>query len=612
MPTENLGTEQYRWDLSVFYSGIDDPQIDVDVQKLVDMEKSFFDSYKGKLGEKLGSALTDYAEIEVLGSKLAYLGLRLSLNTGDTAAQKKSADVDSTLSQAYGEYMTFFSLELVALDDSVLKKLYAEDPVVARHRPFIEFERVFKDYYLSEPVESALNKRASFGVGNWAEFASEFESDLRITYKGQQKTLTEASKFLTDSKDRTERAEIHRLINEALKGVYAKYVAQTLYMITGAKAVETKERGYKHPMDVRNKSNQISDSVVDALHKAVTDVGGPLSQRYYRLKKKLLGLDVLKWSDRNAPLPFADDSKIPFDEALKTVLAAYESFSPTLANIIRSMADDKKLDVAIAPGRRSGAFSTTFILPGSKVESFVFMNYVGSRHDVGTLAHELGHSVHFVLSGEAQGPLMFGAPIAYAETASVFGEAVTLDYLKKQLVEKNDKKALVVLLADKIEDTINTVIRQICFSNFERRIHGMDASYTIWSEPRKNSVQELNEIWMETTKEFYGADADIFTYEDSEHYWSYIPHFRSPFYVYSYAFGQLLTHSLYAQREHFGDKFEPLYLDLLRAGGTKDAVELLKPFNLDPSKEQFWIDGINVGLGAMVAELEKLCEDLDK
>jgi oligoendopeptidase F len=611
MTETNLGTENYRWDLSLFYSGVDDPQIDTDVQDLIGMEKSFFESYKGKLRERLGSALADYAKIDMLSAKLAYFNLRLSLNTGDSAAQKKIADISRILTKANGDYMTFFDLELVKLDESVLEKLYATDPVVAKHRPFIQFERIFKDNYLSEEVESALTKRASFGVGNWAEFCDEFESDLHITHKGEEKTLTEAHKFLSDSKDAAERAEVLRLINDALKGIYAKYSAQTLYMIAGQRAVENKERGYKHPMDGRNKGNQISDDVVEALHKAVTEVGGPISQRYYRLKKKLLGLDVLKWSDRNAPLPFADNTKIPFDDALRTVLTAYESFSPTLANIGREMVARKRFDVPVSKGRRGGAFSMTLMLPGTTVESFIFMNYVGSRHDVATLAHELGHSVHFMLSGPVQGPLMYHAAMAYAETASVFGEAVTVDYLKKQLLEKGDKKALIVLLADRIEDTINTVIRQINFSNFERRLHGMDETYTTWHEPKKNSVEELNAMWMQTTKEFYGPDGDIFTYENSEHYWSYVPHFHSPFYVYSYAFGQLLTHSLYAQKDHFGATFEPLYLDLLRAGGTKDAVELLKPFNLDPTNEQFWIDGINVGLGAMVTELEKLCEDLE-
>jgi oligoendopeptidase F len=204
---------------------------------------------------------------------------------------------------------------------------------------------------------------------------------------------------------------------------------------------------------------------------------------------------------------------------------------------------------------------------------------------------------------------MFHAPMAYAETASVFGETTMFNFLLEEARKTNDKEKIKALLTNKIEDEINTTVRQISFSNFERRIHGMDKEYKTWSEPRKNSVEDLNKIWMETTREFYGEEGEIFTYENMQHLWSDIPHFHSPFYVYSYAFGQLLSQSLYAQKDNFGDKFEPLYLDLLRAGGTKDAVELLKPFDLDPTKEQFWIDGINSGLGAMVSELEELLKD---
>jgi oligoendopeptidase F len=238
------------------------------------------------------------------------------------------------------------------------------------------------------------------------------------------------------------------------------------------------------------------------------------------------------------------------------------------------------------------------------------MNYLGSNKDVMTLAHELGHGVHGILAGEAQGPLMYHAPIAYCETASVFSEMTTFTLLKDRLVKSGDKNSLLALIMSKIDSMINTVVRQIGFSNFERRLHGMDESYSTWSEPRKRSVEELDAIWLKTAQELYGKEGDIFTYENTSHLWAYIPHFHSPFYVYGYAFGELLTQTLYAQRARLGAKFEPLYLDLLRSGSTKDVVELLAPFGLDARSDTFWNEGIAASLGALIEEAERMSGEM--
>lgn len=607
MSKDNLGTEQYRWDLSVFYSGVDDPQIDKDVETLIEMERKFNANYKGKLNEKLGSAIKDLIEIDMLSSKFAYLGFRQNLDVNDAATKAKSAEIDRKLSQTWGELMIFFYVELMKLPDTDIEKQYS-DPIVAKHKPFIEHERMFRENYLSEEVESALTKRSPFGPGSWSEFYDDAEDGIEVEHKSDKKTLTEALNILTESKDANERAEILASINKALSGSFAKYSAQNLYMVAGSKAVETKERKYKHPMDSRNKQNMIPDEVVEILHKTVTEVAAPIAQKYYRLKAKMLGLEKLKWSDRNAPLPFHDDSKVPFPEALALTIKTYQDFSPTLAQIIQGLVDSKQVDAPAQKGKRSGAYNSMVILPGNNIKSFTLLNYLGSKRDISTIAHEFGHAVHGMLAAPIQGPLMFHAPMAYAETASVFGEKIMFNSLLKQAKQSGNKEELLALLTSKIEDEINTVVRQISFSNFERRIHGMDASYSKWEEPRRNSIEDLNNIWLTVTKEFYGSNGDIFTYDNAEHLWSYIDHFHRPFYVYSYAFGQLLSQSIYAQKDKFGDKFEPLYLDLLRAGGTKNAVELLKPFNLDPTKEQFWIDGINTGLGAMVLELESLID----
>jgi oligoendopeptidase F len=600
-------TEQIRWDLSILYTDIADPRLDSDLSELTAMAKHFSLTYKGKLAELLGGAIRDYSEIEMLSGKItSYLFLRESTDLTNAAIKAKHAGFQRELSALRGEHLTFFELELVQLSDDTLKTFYARDLVVSKHRPWIEHIRTFKRHFLTEPVESALMKRSPFDSSSWSDFFDEVEADLNFEFRGGMKNLTEMMHLIAESKDAAERAEALQCVNGGLAGPFAKYAAQTLYMVAGLKAVEDKERGYAHPMDLRNKANRIPDSVVNVLHNAVTTLGGSLSRRYYKLKARHLGLTVMRWSDRNAPMPFADTTMIPFDEAAGIVTSSYESFSPTLTSVVKSFFADRRIDVPVVKEKRSGAFNSSHVLPGGKPVSYTLMNYLGSNRDVMTLAHELGHGVHGILAGDAQGPLMFHAPIAYCETASVFGEMTTFTFLKDRLVRSGDKNSLLALIMAKIDSTINTVVRQIGFSNFERRLHGMDESYTHWTEPKKRSVEELDAIWLKTAQELYGQEGEIFTYENSEHLWAYIPHFHSPFYVYGYAFGELLTQSLFAQRQRLGARFEPLYLELLRSGSTKDVVELLAPFGLDARNEAFWKDGITVSLGALIEEAEQL------
>ena len=609
----DLKTEGVRWDLSCLYKGIGDPQIDRDIAEYVRQVEVFGAKYKGKLAELLPQALADFIALRSLGDPVGiYLFLEQSCDMPDGLIQAKIAAAQEKMVFADGEHMSFFMIELVAIPDEILEKHYAADALVAKHRPWIEQARVFKPYLLSEAVESALTKRAPFSDSAWGDFFGECEADLRFAWNGGEKALPEMLNILSTSPDRAERAEALRIINAGFAGFFAKYSARSLYMVAGSEQVERIERKYATPMTARNRSNLISDEVVGALHAAVTDVAGPLMRRYFKLKAKALGIPVLAWSDRNAPYPAQEEAKVPFDEGLKTALAAYESFSPTLAGIIRQTITDKRIDAPATKGKRGGAYNYSFVDKAGKPLSFTFLNYLGSEDDVMVLAHELGHGVHGILAGEAQGPLMCQAPIAYAETASTFGEMVAFDFLKEELKKKGDDRALFALITQKIESVVNTVVRQIAFSNFERRLHGMSADYASWGPVKKLSVAELDALWLETTQEIYGKPGEVFTYENAEHLWSYIGHFHTygPFYVYGYAFGELLVHSLYAKRGELGDRFEPLYLDMLRAGGTKDATALLAPFGLDPARESFWADGINAGLGMMIAEAEALYEKL--
>jgi oligoendopeptidase F len=604
-------TDLMRWDLSVLYKDIADPRLDSDLKELTAMAKHFSQTYKGRLAELLGRAIRDYSEIEMLSGKItSYLFLRESTDLTNAEIKARHAAFQRDMSAIRGEQLTFFELELVQIGEDTLKGFYASDPIVSKHRPWIEHIRTFKPHFLSEPVESALVKRSPFDSSSWADFFDEVEADLNFEFRGGAKNLTEMMHLIAESKDAGERADALQCVNRGLAGPFAKYAAQTLYMVAGLKAVEDRDRGYAHPMDFRNKANRIPDSVVQVLHNAVTTLGGALTRRYYRLKARHLGMTVMRWSDRNAPMPFADTTRIPFDEAQAIVAGSYESFSPTLTALVKTFFTDRRIDVPVAKEKRSGAFNSSHVLPGGKPVSFTLLNYLGSNRDVMTLAHELGHGVHGILAGEAQGPLMFHAPIAYCETASVFGEMTTFTFLKDRLMRAGEKTSLLALIMSKIDSTINTVVRQIGFSNFERRLHGMDESYTVWSEPKKRSVEELDAVWLKTARELYGGEGEIFTYENSEHLWAYIPHFHSPFYVYGYAFGELLTQSLYAQRRRLGEKFEPLYLDLLRSGATRDVVELLEPFGLDARSESFWNDGITVSLGALIEEAEQLSREM--
>ncbi len=602
-----IGVENIRWDLSVMYTGLTDPKLDADIAMFEVKAKRFSKSYKGALAVKLGDAIVDYAEIDMLSNKtMAYLFLRQSTDVADADIKAKVAAVQQRFAAASGEYLTFFELELVSLTDAVLEGLYASDATVARHKPWIEHLRVFKPHLLSEPVESALTKRSPFGAGTWSEFFDEVEDGLAFTFRGATKTLSELLNILSESKDALERAEALKTINDGLRGYFAKYSAQTLYVTAAAKSVEDRERGYKNPMDARGKSNRIPDAVVDALHTVVMAVGGPLTRRYYKLKAKHLGVSVLKWSDRNAPMPFADTTLVSFEEAKKIVAAAYQSFSPTLADVVDTFFAERRIDAPSMKGKQSGAFNYSLVLPDGKPVSFTLLNYLGSNRDVMTLAHELGHGVHGILAGKEQGTLMFHAPMAYCETASVFGEMTAFTFLKAQLVAAGDQKSLLALIMGKIDDLINTVIRQISFSNFERRLHGMDASYANWSEAKKPSVEELCRTWLEVTREIYGAEGEVFTYENMDHMWAYVGHFHRPFYVYSYAFGELLTQSLYAARPTLNERFEPLYLDMLRSGATRDVIGLLAPFGLDARDPNFWANGLAVSLGALIDEAERL------
>ncbi|MFA6603342.1 MAG: M3 family metallopeptidase [Patescibacteria group bacterium] len=590
----NLGAENWRWDLSCFYSGLDDPQLEADIQALELAAPTFHQNFQGRLKDKLGAALADLIGIEQLSSKvLTYLTFRHHLDLGDAVIQAKLADASNRLSLACGKFLKFMDHEIVALDQADIDRQAAADPLVEKHRPYLQGIREEQPYLLSEPVEQALAIREPFGPDSWASFHEELQADLRFDHAGQELTLEEMLDLAYENSNPEIRAATLKTLNEGLKGVFANYAAQTLYQLAAAKRLEDKERGYKHPLEARNRENAVSDAMVEALHRAVADEGPALVKRFYRLKAAHLGLPRLRWSDRNVKIGQADGTKIPFDEAVRIVVDAYQAFSPTLAALVRQILVERHVDAPATPGKMGGAYEQSATLPGGRTVAFTLLNYLGSTRDVMTLAHELGHGVHDLLVSASQGTLMAEAPTAYCETASVFGEMLVFDDLRRQYA--GDPRRLLALIMGKIDDIMTTVVRQIGFSNFEQRLHGTD---------RKLSVEELCAIWIEETKKLYG---EAFTYENTDHLWAYLPHFHQPFYVYSYAFGELLTHSLFAVRGNFPPgEFESKYCDLLRNSSVEDAIGLLKPFGLDPADAKFWSQGLELSLGSLIAEAEKL------
>ncbi|MEK7508867.1 MAG: M3 family metallopeptidase [Patescibacteria group bacterium] len=570
------GVEKVSWDLSCFYAGPNDPKIESDLNSLKRLGEAFRLTYKGRLDEHLGEAIRDFERIEMVTQKLLnYFVLIKSLDVKNEAVKIKSALVDETVGRVYGEFLSFFFIEVSALSMAKLKQLSLFDQTVARYSFWLEQIRRARSHFLKEDVEAAITKRLPFGSDAWVEFFDEMEDALN--FEGQE-------------------------FSEALK----KYATQTLNVVINVKAIEDKERGYANALTERNERNGLTDAMVETLHRVVQDEGIPLVRRYFHLKKTLLRKKSLLWNDRCATPALKGMKRtrlVPFAEARETVLAAYESFSPTLANLIREIIKSRRIDATDRVGKAYGPYNCSTVLPGRRPISFTFLNYDGSHDDVLTLAHELGHATRGLLAGEAQGPLLIEPPLVLEETASAFGELLTFNYLRKNVIEQGNKRLLFRLLIEQIEESINTVVHQICLSTFERRLYETKKWFT---------GDELCVLWLDTLKMFYGKEGALFNYDGAGDrlFDSYIPRFYEPFYLYSYAFGELLTHGLYAQQKRLGRRFEPLYLNFLRAGRSQPLSKLLKPFRIDLTEPRFWSEALEISLGAMIKEAEDLAREL--
>ena len=583
-----------EWDLSDLYRGPHSKALEHDIDRAKRDAGAFKARYQGQLAElakdgaALATAIRAFEDLDDVLSRIgSYAGLLYASNTADPDNAKFYGDMQETLT-AITTDLIFFGLELNRVGDKPLQKAFKHSPELAHYKPWLDDLRKEKPYQLDEKIEQLFHEKSVSGRASWNRLFNETMTALRFEVAGEQLALEPVLNLLSDANAKKRQAAA-----EALSKVFKDNVRLfTLITNTLAKDKEISDRwrGFKDVADNRHLANRVEPAVVDALVEAVRARYPQLSHRYYAMKAKWLGLDKLASWDRNAPLPDQPEQVIGWGEARQIVLGAYSGFAPEMATIAQQFFDNRWIDAPVRDGKSPGAFShpTT-----PSAHPYVLLNYQGKARDVMTLAHELGHGVHQVLAN-AQGPLMAPTPLTLAETASVFGEMLTFKALLAQSRSPKERKALI---ASKVEDMINTVVRQIAFYTFERRVHTERKAGELTSE-------RLGQIWMEVQTESLGPAVEL--KEGYENFWVYIPHFiHSPFYVYAYAFGDCLVNSLYARYEEAHDGFVGKYFDMLEAGGTKHHSELLAPFGLDASKPEFWAKGLSV-IEGMIDELEAM------
>jgi oligoendopeptidase F len=576
--TKNIKTPS--WNLADFYSSISDKKITADLKKVESDAKNFAKKFSGKIAKlsapELLVAIIAYEKIcELIGKISSFAQL---VYAADLSNQKNIAFHQNTheaLSKSETE-LVFFSLEINKIEEKKIAQLL-KNSSLKKYEPFIRDTRSFRKYQLSHELEKFSLEKNTTGRAAFVRLFDETVNNLKFSYRG--KILNSQEIFnLMSSNDEKVRKDSAKSISKTLEE-NSKTFAFITNILAKDKAIDDEWRGFEKPISARNLSNFVEDEIVETLVSTVKKNYVKTSHRYYKIKAKMLGKKTMNYWDRNAPLSAVENKIISWEGAKDLVLEAYTEFSPALAKIGKSFFDKNWIDAAVRTGKDSGAFSHPCV---PCVHPYILMNYQGKIRDVMTLAHELGHGVHQVLASD-QGYLMAGTPLTLAETASVFGEQLTFQKILKN--EKNPK-AKKLIIANKIEDMLNTAIRQIAFLSFEK-IH----------DARKNGeipLEKICEFWMEVQKESLG---NAFKFEEEyKFFWSYIPHFiHSPFYVYAYAFGDCLVNSLYGVYQKKSVKnFEEKYLEMLKAGGTKHHKEMLKPFGLYAHDPKFWQAGLDV------------------
>ena len=589
--TDNLG-DLPEWDLSDLYSGQDAPEITRD-QSWLDVEcAGFAADYEGKLaGLSAADMLTcirRYEKIDMVAGRLmSFAGLRYYQHTTDPARGKFMSDMQEAITNATTP-LVFFSLEFNRIADDVYEALMAADADLARYRPVLDRMRAMKPYQLSDELEKFLHDQSTVGAAAWNKLFDETIAGLTFDVDGEEMGIEATLNLLTDANRARREAGARALAGTF--GARLPLFSRVHNTLAKEKEIEDRWRKLPTPQAGRHLANHVEPEVVEALRNAVVAAYPRLSHRYYALKAKWMGLETLEVWDRNAPLPMEDTTLVNWDAARETVMQAYAAFDPRMADLAEPFFDKGWIDAAVKEGKAPGAFAHPTV---ADAHPYVMLNYLGKPRDVMTLAHELGHGVHQRLAA-GQGELLSSTPLTLAETASVFGEMLTFRKLLDAAETPEKRK---VLLAGKVEDMINTVVRQIAFYDFECKLHAARAKGEL-------TPDDINALWMSVQAESLGP---VFNFmEGYETFWAYIPHFvHSPFYVYAYAFGDGLVNALYAVYADGAEGFEEKYFEMLKAGGSKHHKDLLAPFGLDASDPAFWDKGLSM-IESLIDELEAM------
>ncbi|HEX4465999.1 MAG TPA: M3 family oligoendopeptidase [Solirubrobacteraceae bacterium] len=574
------------WDLEPLVEGDGPDGVEQRMSAALERSQAFAARYAGKLGELdsdgLREAMLQLAEIhDLVGRAGTYAALRFSTDTADPAtgallqvAQERGTAIETTL--------LFFDLEWAALDDERVDTLLAGDGLdFCRHH--LRNVRRYRDHLLSEPEEKIIAEKALTGAGAWTRLFEELTSAIEVQLpagegeSGAEPVALDSALSRLSLPDR----ELRRVTAEAVSEALAPGLRTRAYLfntLLADKGIDDRLRSYPSWLAARNLANEASDESVQALIEAVRR-RYEIPRRWYRLKARLLGVDRLADYDRMASVS-EDEVSFSFARAREIVLDCYSSFSPELGDVARRFFDEQRIDAPVRPAKRGGAFCASGV---PSVEPYVLLNYTARRRDVLTLAHELGHGVHFSLAAR-QGIFHQSTPLTLAETASVFGETIVFSRL---LAEDSSPASRLALLAENLEDTIATVFRQVAMNRFEDLVH------TARREEGELSVPRFGELWADSQSELLGDSVELT--EGYRSWWSYIPHFiGSPGYVYAYAYGQLLALSVYERYEQLGAELVPQYLELLAAGGSRSPEELGQIVGIDLADPGFWDSGLDL------------------
>lgn len=577
-----LGVENVLWDLSIYYQDINDPAIQADMDALTALVADFVETYRGKVAQLSAAELLEALKVqEGIFDKLTSLSMFANL----TYATDTNNPAYGALAQRFTEYasktqqqLLFFTLEWNQADDETVQPLI-DDPVLEKYQHYLSAERRYKPYSLSEAEEQILVEKSVTGRSAWVRFFTQLTGAMRLDYEGEKRTLTEVLSKLHHP-DRDTRRKANDSISAALKE-NAMELTYIFNILAADKASDDRLRNYPSWISSRNLSNKAQDSVVETLIQSVT-ANYDIVEQHYTLKRGLLGLDSLAEYDRYAPLPVKGSDKLyTWNEAKEIVLNAFAAFSPKFAEIAQRFFDENWIHAPVLPGKRGGAFCA----PGSPASHpFVLVNYTGQARDIMTLAHELGHGIHSYLANEAQGAINSDYPLTTAEMASTFGEMLVFN----NLIEKEtDPQARLAMLAEKMEDSIATVFRQISMNRFEDGLH------TARRTEGELTAERISAIWAETQQAMFGESVQLS--EDYAIWWSYIPHFlHTPGYVYAYAFGELLVMALYKLYQEQGQSFIEPFIGVLSAGGSDYPENILAKVGVDLNDPDFWNKGLSI------------------